>query len=294
MRRLTSLSVLLAIVGAGAYAVPDYSLDPASLSVATIDGTLFGLLADDDINGYSLGADPIQANIRVFFSVDRLTIGAPGTAVFNEALPAVESAAADVYTSLGDSTNQLVRQESFFGLTTGFFGDDIDALEYTGSGNGYSYFTLGYLSTSNAFGAAGMANDIFLGLQGAFALFADGAIHIGLDADDDIDAFALWDVVNPGQLDPGLDLMLFSLSPFSPNTLTSGWGGIYSPADVFFTDFTGSFSVRFSAASLGLDAYDNLDGLDTEIVPEPSTLALAGLAAATALARRVSRGRRSI
>lgn len=291
MRRLTCLSAILAIVGAGAHATPDYSLDPASLSVATIDGTLFGLVSDDDINGYSLGADPVEANIRLFFSVDRVTVGAPGTAVFSEAFPGIESAAGDVYTSLGDSTNQLVRQETSFGLTTGFFGDDIDALEYTGSGNGNSYFTLALLSTTNGFGAGGMANDIFLGLQDAFALFADGVLDIGLDADDDIDGFALWDVVNPGQLDPGLDLMLFSLSPFSPNTLTSGWGGIYSPADVFFTDFTGSFSVRFSAASLGLNPDDNLDGLDTEIVPEPSTLALLGLAAATALARRATRRR---
>ena len=91
---------------------------------------------------------------------------------------------------------------------------------------------------------------------------------MGLLEGDDLDALALF---NPtGEL--GDAHAYFSLAPGSP-TLTS-WGA--SPADVFYTDFSGASSsyVVFTAADLGLLPTDNVDALETNAVPEPGTLLL--------------------
>jgi hypothetical protein len=91
---------------------------------------------------------------------------------------------------------------------------------------------------------------------------------------DTIDPFAI-----PGAL---ADLMLFSLAPGSPSLgiFDNFLGRFLSPADVFITDFDGTFAMYATAESLGLNpATDNIDGLDSAPVPEPvGGLVLAALA----------------
>lgn len=100
----------------------------------------------------------------------------------------------------------------------------------------------------------------------AAAPFAFGEAHIGLDPADDIDALLLNDTFEPGVLNPGIDQALFSLSSFSPNTLTSGTG-VFSPGDILFTDFMGDFSLWAFASDIGLRDDDELNALT---VPEPA------------------------
>jgi len=95
---------------------------------------------------------------------------------------------------------------------------------------------------------------------GFYGIFASGVIDIGLMIDDDIDALCLQDKGTIGFLDPGLDEALFSLTPFSP--ILPIIGG--SPADIFYTDFTGTFSLYSPAIGLGLLVSDNVDALDCQ------------------------------
>jgi hypothetical protein len=66
------------------------------------------------------------------------------------------------------------------------------------------------------------------------------------------------------------DLALFSLAPGSQ---TLNFFGL-SPADIFITDFDGTFSLYATAESLGLLFNDNVDGLDSLAIPEPASLVL--------------------
>lgn len=268
-----------------AMVTPDDTLI-AGPTVAT-EGAALGLNSMDDLNGLSFGTDPVAGPLTVYFSVDRVAVGVSGTDVAFEAQPGVESASGDVYSSLGRGDNNRVVDEVDLGLDTGFFGDDLNGLDLQGTG-AFLYFSISFFSASNDFGASGRANDVLI--QGRGTPFAEGVEHIGLHENDDIDAIALWDIVNPGVLDPGIDMMLFSLTPFSPSVFTAGLGGMYSPADILFTEFTGSFSRRYTAAQIGLHRDDNVDALDTLIssspIPEPSTLLLAALAAGVAAATR--------
>jgi hypothetical protein len=63
-----------------------------------------------------------------------------------------------------------------------------------------------------------------------------------------------------GQLDPGFDLAIYSLDPFSFTGL---------PGDLFYTTFNGSSQMIWSAANLQLDAFDNIDALSLRSIPEP-------------------------
>lgn len=126
-----------------------------------------------------------------------------------------------------------------------------------------------------------------------------GPGNLGLTAADVIDAIALSDLtiscppsgpcfgMTPnGSVDPGTDMVLFSLAPGSPTLLgpdgapgligvnddddgetdeadEAGLGDDYTPADILLSEFDGSFSVFASAESLGLlISGDNVDGLD--------------------------------
>jgi hypothetical protein len=76
------------------------------------------------------------------------------------------------------------------------------------------------------------------------------------------------------------DLALFSLAPGSPSLgiMDPFLGRPLSGADVFVTDFDGTFALYATAESMGLSFADNVDGLDVQATPEPSSLLLALLA----------------
>lgn len=304
MRRL-AMSLLLAalsvpLAGQADLLAPKFSVDPASPSIdgaitpddvlvpgpaVFIEGTDLGLVDDffsglfDNLNALSFGKDPIRTPL--FFSVDRVAVGLPDTDVFSEAAPASEEAAGDVYRSLPPVVdNALVIDEEDLGLVPGFFGDDLDALSLDGVPTPFVYFSVDFLSLS-----ADPTDILVSDGSGGFSVCADGETAIGLDAADDIDALVLLDRDLDGECDPLVDLALFSLSTFSPSTFTGG-AGPWSPADVLITDFSGSFSLFASAASLGLRDDDELDALDT--IPEPASglLAAAGLVAVGVARRR--------
>lgn len=289
-----------------------FSIDPASPNitgslapddvlktgpVVYIEGSTLGLKDDfftgdfDVLNALSYGKDPL--NKELFFSVDRVAVGVPGTAVHSEAAPGSEEASGDVFFTDAENdpgTNQQFIDEQTLGLIQGFFGDDLDALELD-TDRPHVYFSIDQLSSSNGFGTDHLANDIFcdflvaMGDGGCFdRKFAEGEMHIGLAPLDDLDALVLWDIYEPGVLNPGIDKALFSLSTFSPSTFTySGsdysfcTAGQMSPGDICMTTFEGSYSPFVSAADLGLRDDDELNALDTVSVPEPTTLALMGL-----------------
>lgn len=323
MDRMGILAVCIA-ASCLAHADPIFSLDSASPSLIPVlqpsdiltagptlqtSGASLGLGPLDELNGVSYGLDVLTGPLTLYFSVDRLGVGLPGTAVYRQALPGVESAAGDVFQSIGNGTNYSYLPESSLGLVGGFFGDDLDALElgssYPSTG---TYFSIDSFSAVNSFGILGLEDNILFSQGGGFTTFADGVATMGLLSGDNIDGFALWDVINPGVLDPGIDMALFSLTSFSSSTFTSTGSaydsstiGHYSPADLLFTTFSGSSQVLYTAASLGLLSDDNLDALDTSsyvaVVPEPTTMSLLGLgtillairrrAAAPACSRRV-------
>jgi hypothetical protein len=94
-----------------------------------------------------------------------------------------------------------------------------------------------------------------------FAIYARGIEDMGLQPGDDLDALCLWDN-NPNGTGPpdGIlnteDEALFSLAAGSPSL------GGRSPGDVFLTKFDGQFTLYTSAASLGLNDFDDLNALD--------------------------------
>jgi PEP-CTERM motif len=290
MKKMILLSLFLAMfipVSAGAVLIdPKFAVDPASPSIngnITPDdvlvsgpalhtpGTALGLIDDffsgvfDNLNALSYGQDPIKNPL--YFSVDRVAVGLPGSDVNAQAQPGVEEAAGDVYRTLPPSgDNKLVIDEQQLGLIPGFFGDDLDALELDSEPMPFTYFSVDFLSPTGDF------TDILISTgNGIFGTFADGESDIGLDPLDDLDALVLLDRGTIGELDRGLDLALFSISTFSPNALI--FGGSFSPADILFTDFTGNFSVWASASDIGLGQYDEVNAVDT-VIPEPSTLFL--------------------
>lgn len=84
------------------------------------------------------------------------------------------------------------------------------------------------------------------------------------------------------------DLMIFSLAPGSASLLLTDnfLGRRLSAADLFITDFDGTFSLWASAESLGLRPGDNIDGLDVTAIPAPSVAALLGMLGIAASRRR--------
>ncbi|MCA9243542.1 MAG: S8/S53 family peptidase [Phycisphaerales bacterium] len=282
---------------------------------------------EHDIDAGSIGREDvpriIAQEVPLYFSVDRVAVGGSGTPIQFAAQPGVESAHGDLYATFGAGTHSPYREEIALGLSTGFFGDDVDALQVAGVGGSdsvdttspYPYWALwrdsarvGEAATISAGGADAdgfTADDIALGsTPGNQLIFASGVIHIGLMPGDDLDGLVLMDVTPDSQapggflpipngiVDPGFDKALFSLDPFSPNTITAGGGGSYRPGDVLYTDFSGSFSLLWSANALGLDDYDNVDALSA--VPEPTTaFGLLTLATLALRPRRRHAARRS-
>ena len=234
----------------------------------------------------------------IYFSVDRGTIGLPGTSVFGQAtFGPGETAHADVFRGLGGGgvgSNALVLDGDgsagpiaagpVFGLFEGPVGsDDIDALEvddFFGQNHsasivgprGFWSVDGGTIAGDPAYALLSPA-DIFdlAPFPGAYptpGLYATAAA-LGLVPGDDIDALEVLDVVTPAFGDPG-DLVLFSLAPGSPTDIalgtTGGFGG-----DIFAVTPGGPITIFRSAADLGLGPGDNINGITA--VPEPGMFA---------------------
>jgi len=284
---LLSFLALMLSLGAPRTGATRFSLDPASPSIdgditpddiltpgprIELHGTALGLLGFfDNLADISFGFDPIQSPL--YFSVDRVAVGLPGSAVFMQASPGLASAAGDVYVALPPvGSNVTYIQEQRLGLQPGFFGDDLDALELDSERDPFVYFTIDRLSATNGFGVFDLANDILISdASGSFGVYRPD-ISIGLVPEDAIDGLVL-DVRN--------ETALFSLDPFSPSTFISTGldyvpclPGHMSPADVCITHFTGSYTLWAAANDIGLQWYDNVDALDTVPVPEPGTVPL--------------------
>jgi len=278
-----------------------------------VDYTLLGLVWDDstgtgdDLNALSAGRDSFAGPPIFFFSVERQSVGVNGNPyvpyvsdVYEEALS--NQAAGDVFvTCFGHpgaprwtppaGQNMLHINQQELGLHPALFPtedytgteplDELDALNFsefdlTGDGrvDENVYFSLDILSVSLVGGAS--ADDVLLIKPGdvAFSIFADGVTDIGLLPDDDIDALVLLDLQDRGELTPFADRAFFSLAPGSPTLLVNG----YSPADIFYTNFNGTYVLEFTASELGLLDTDDVDALEVQpgVIPEPGTLLLLG------------------
>ena len=314
---LTVLVIVTGMVGSAVFASPDtFSIDAISPSPndpadlldigmsVQVPRINMGLVAGDELDAVSTGDDAVQQNNIAYFSVDRNSLGIPGPMapldVNGQAL--LNQQAGDSFVTIdafGTATvpqglNAQLFNHSFFGEipvinpfvdNTGNPQDSLDALtfqEFDLTGDQLQdrpvYFSLAAGSPSlGAFSAADILCSPAGG--GAPALFATAG-QIGLDDQgDDLDALTLLDLDQNGIASLG-DAALFSLAPGSVTLANLG----ASPADLFLTTFTGTNSLRYTAASLGLLFDDNVDALEVE-VPEPGT-ALVLTFGAVALIRR--------
>jgi hypothetical protein len=161
--------------------------------------------------------------------------------------------------------------------------DDMDALELLpmdlDANNVHDtpiYFTLDAGSPSVVLGGFSQA-DVLVSPPGGpgFFLFA-GAATLGLSTNDEVDALAVWDFLQPGSPDAGWDCALFSLAPGSPYLAGPDgvWGTAddWSAADIFVTGFTGFNVLYISAPAIGMLFTDNVDALDVEVFRDESNV----------------------
>lgn len=251
---------------------------------------------------WSLNPDPVLLP-DLYFTVDRHALGLSGSPVSLQA-----PAGADIFVRKLGGDLGLYAGAFELGLQTGFFGDHIDALEcriqagQDAINQPSAYNTIWRASSMigspvhypNGPGSLLTPADILIGMSDVvFATHAD----VGLLASDGLDALILLDVTpDPdedlgfrfepdGVLQPGLDLALFSLDPFSPTVNTGGGANpAYTPGTVFLTRFDGTFNVLLSPEQLGLTEWDNLAALS--FVPEPASALLFAAGALVLFGRR--------
>ncbi|MCF7816784.1 MAG: PEP-CTERM sorting domain-containing protein [Kiritimatiellales bacterium] len=224
------------------------------------------------------------------FSVDIGSVGAPGSAVNQEAtLPLPGDHPADIYRSAGLGLNGLDWDgdgvaNPLLGPSLGLIeqpplGDDVDGLEVHGLA-GNIYYSL---SQASAVGIGFDGATLFLnpaapGYDAAPSPFAFAA-QLGLlgGGADDLDAVVVYDA--NGLWDPG-DQIFFSLTAGSATLAANGW----SAADILVSQ-GGIVGLAVSAAQLGLNgATDNIDALD--VIPEPSVILLLAIGGAGFYARK--------
>ncbi|MCG3181628.1 MAG: hypothetical protein BIFFINMI_04026 [Phycisphaerae bacterium] len=299
-------------------------LSPGTAVPVHLTPSAIGLTSGDELDALSDGQD---AGNVVYFSVDRVSVGQNLGYGFSYGFltiydqHALGHAAADLYVttnavyagsappSVGSGLHILdgfgpSGNQAAFGLypTSGYASkytggspiDNIDAMNFTDfdispvGGDGVAdrpaFFSLGAGSPTLGSLSAGAADVLVWTPGGGLSILATAA-QVGLTAGDDIDAMALVTSGLPGTPTPvGL---WFSLAPGSPSL------GGDSAADIFFSRFDGSYSVLYTAESLGLLNSDNVDALELQplltVTPEPATLALlalGGVGAAIGLRRR--------
>jgi len=240
----------------------------------------------DDVDALSQGLDVVtfeHCPDIIYFSVDRQSMGVPGTPVRWQWQGNVQ----------GPDTFVTVNGNGVMWAPVGFNALDVPAVQFgllpcEDNLDAYSmeefdydqdwsqdvpvFFSLDAASPS--LGGLSPADILVSQVPGVFGVFQPFQ-SMGLLADDDLDALAL----NTGVA--GLPRAYFSLAPGSPSLAI--WGA--SAADVFYTAFGGASVVAYPAVSLGLLFDDNVDALETNAwVPEPSAVLL--LIAAVAFVRR--------
>jgi len=202
MKKFTLSAVILALVSplsvqATSLDTVKFSIDPASPAnkgsitpddvlkagpVVYTPGSSLGLKDNfasgeyDNLDALSYGQDGFGSppETKLYFSVDRVAVGRQGTAVYEQAQQ--QEAAGDVFFTIpGSGTNSLYIDEEQLGLTAGFFGDDLDALDVNDSPAPFTYFSIDRFSASNGFGSGDLANDIFKSLgNGSYSIYASG------------------------------------------------------------------------------------------------------------------------
>ncbi len=309
--------------------------------IGGVEHTPGPLYIDAFSTNYLTTANPDNPTLKLNFSVDRITGGAPGSASLAEAT--VGQQPGDIYTTTasfihpgffagtlgpgpfvgplasagGGGSNVLTIDESAFGLmtaagiippgapggpvTTGSH-DNVDAYDarpVIATPFGGVYGTGSYYAVNPDAAAAMGASpaDLFFTPAGSpvGGIPYAPAGSLGLDSvgpgRDSIDALLMFDGgdAEGSSVEPGADYALFSLAPGSA---TLGAFGL-SPADIFYTDFTGAFGVYVFDTDLGLlpgapgfpfQTESNVDALS--VVPEPGSMALLALGSALIARRR--------
>lgn len=280
--------------------------DPADLLSAGptihVPKVNLGLVAGDNVDALSQGLDVITENDIIYFSVDQNALGivGPFTPLDVAGQAGLGQVAGDIFVtanSLGIQSapvglNYLDVNQHEFGLLP--FGpggfplepnvgeqENLDAysmeeFDYTGDGmqDVSVYFSL--TAGSPTLGGGLSPADILVASPVGVLSVAYTSTAAGLGPGDDIDALAL-EILGGGAE------AYFSLAPGSPTLAAMG----ASPADVFYTPLTGAPPiVAYAAVTLGLDPADNLDALETNAIPEPTTILLLALAGLGVLRRR--------
>lgn len=255
----------------------------------------YGLTAKDEQDGHSNGERTApDEQTAIYFSGDRATQGVPGTHY------AIEEhngqAAGDRYVTFGFTSvgpggvisggacgppativqtiagprNQLSLNQDQFNLIPSLrpsklnsnrYQDDQDALEITlfDLDGDRRHDTPVYFTVDKVGPTLNRPSHIyFTPPGGSTPTVFSTATQIGLTDRDNVDAIAVWDVERNGKADPGHDFVIFSLDRGSPSL----GGG--SPADLFVSDFAGSFCLYLPAKELGLNRCDNVDAVDVE------------------------------
>lgn len=294
------LSLLLLAPLASSAAPPFFSVDAASPSfpgVSNSDALAPGPVGGPPMLALSLGlapGDEVNAltdtapstGLTLHFSVDRASLGAPGTAPDVASEASAGQQAGDVYSTALAGANQLAFNQSILGelppIAPGATAsppiDDLDGLELSSTlpvifslVTGHPYFGLSLM--------VGCGGDLFAPGPSLVSAFAD----LGLaSCADDVDALHLDDVTLEAY---------FSLAPGSPSLLPgspiTGCAAGCSPADVFLVSgfspgVPGSAVLFASASALGLLPGDNVNALSFGPGP-PQVPALGALAPALAL-----------
>jgi hypothetical protein len=219
----------------------DFDLDTARAMVPTAMSNLDSpiLLTNDagNINRARVGGDRYKTNFDNYFSTGDSANAGEGARIFRSDVGNIFANAADM--GLFDTAGQTEL-------------DDVDALALYRPSVGPGMIGGSLLKGPN----------ISPDLQQNFALGGAFDSNPGRD-------FKGIDMFHGGS---ATDLALFSLAPGSQALNYFG----LSPADIFITDFDGTFALWASAESLGLFFNDNVDGLDSiAAIPEPAALMLA-------------------
>ncbi len=230
--------------------------------------------ANDEIRGLSFGQDFRPTGLLpIHFSVDQGSQGAAGTAVRAEANCNPTEPQADVFGTEADGSNVQVFDGdgaacggnaglSLY-LTEGISSTNVYALDgdtclsvdlsCDGFPDSPIFFTLAPGSPTLTATVATSADILVTNIEYTPVKWADGAADLGLVAGDVIDALCVRED-GSGVYD-GEDLVVFSLAPGSPTLAVLSAG----PADLLLPGQPPG--VFYTAASLGLQATDNVDAV---------------------------------